>query len=97
MIVETTSLILNLYLRKPTSAPTSIPTTIPISMTSGFAITAVISEYPTVTVATKPAASICPDTPMLNSPAFCATATDKAANIIGVSMFRKLIKSVSIP
>ena len=53
-------------------------------MTNGFAIGAGIELYPISTEETKPAANIWPEIPMLNKPAFKATATPNAAKIIGV-------------
>ena len=77
-------MMLNLYLSHPIKAPTSAPTTIEIKSTNGFAIGAASVLYPTTTEDTNPAASICPEIPMLKSPAFNATATASAAKIIGV-------------
>ena len=87
---------LNLYLRKPIRPPTNAPTTAATRITSGLAIGALNVLYPTVIVVIKPAASICPDTPILKSPVFKATATDNDAKIIGVQQSIKLKKSVSI-
>ena len=81
---DTTSLILNLCFKNPINPPTKAPTTKQIKITNGFAIGAANVEYPIVIEATNPAANICPETPMLNKPAFNATATAKAAKIIGV-------------
>ena len=97
MMVETTSLILNLCLKYPTRAPTRAPITKPITTTSGFATAAGRTEYPIRIVAVNPAASICPDTPILKRPAFRAIITERAANSMGVRALRKLAKSVMIP
>ena len=81
---ETTSLILKRYFKKPISAPASPPTISPMITTSGFASTAFKLLYPAMILAVNPAASICPETPILNRPARSATATANAAKIIGV-------------
>ena len=47
-------------------------------------------------LAKNPAVNICPETPMLNKPAFNATATAREAKSIGVQAFRKLVKSVKM-
>ncbi len=72
------------------------PAIIPTIMTRGFAIGEGSSLYPTNILAKNPAVNICPETPILNKPAFNATATAREAKSIGVQAFRKLVKSVKM-